>query len=71
MAGWLVMSFFNSNSGLARIVDMICTCGGLTRDHKLVKDYLVVGRYEKCPQCGRIHWLLKPTETEAGRVWKL
>lgn len=40
---------------------MICNCGGQSEhEHKVVRNGVVVGRYQKCPSCGRILWTKKP-----------
>ncbi|GAF71227.1 unnamed protein product [marine sediment metagenome] len=39
---------------------MICNCGGNTENtHKVVRDKVLQGEYQKCPNCGRILWLWK------------
>lgn len=36
---------------------MICNCGGSTEyEHRVVRKKVLVGRYQKCPACGRILW---------------
>lgn len=35
---------------------MQCPCGGMTKDHEVVRNKVVVGNYAKCKRCGRIHW---------------
>ena len=27
------------------------------RTHRVIRDYLIAGRYERCGVCGRIEWL--------------
>lgn len=41
---------------------MQCNCGGHTKNHEIVRQTKVVGKYEKCTSCGHIHWLWKPPE---------
>ncbi len=39
---------------------MNCSCGGITEYiHKVQRDNKIVGKYQKCPSCGRILWLYK------------
>ena len=39
---------------------MICSCGSSTEyTHKVARDKLLAGEYQKCPACGRILWLWK------------
>ena len=35
---------------------MQCPCGGMTKDHEVVRNKIVVGSYARCKACGRIHW---------------
>ena len=36
---------------------MICDCGASTEyEHKVVRNKTLVGKYQKCPACGRILW---------------
>ena len=35
---------------------MQCPCGGITKDHEVVRNKIVVGSYARCKACGRIHW---------------
>ena len=41
---------------------MQCSCGGMTIEHTVTKDYKVIGIYEKCEGCGRICWIQKPLD---------
>ena len=39
---------------------MICNCGGITETvHKVVRDKVLQGEYQKCGCCGRILWMWK------------
>ena len=35
---------------------MQCNCGGVTKDHDVIKDHVVVAVYARCTSCGRIRW---------------
>ncbi len=36
---------------------MQCSCGGETRDHKVIRNKLIAGEYAKCTSCGRVYWI--------------
>ncbi len=38
---------------------MQCSCGGETKDHKVIRQKQVAGLYAKCQACGRICWIHK------------
>ncbi len=42
---------------------MNCSCGGYTEYiHNVQRESKIVGKYQKCPSCGRILWLYKSKE---------
>ncbi len=39
---------------------MQCNCGAVTESiHKVVRDKVLQGEYQKCGSCGRIMWIWK------------
>jgi len=39
---------------------VICNCGGSSEYvHKVVRNKVLQGEYQKCPRCGRILWIWK------------
>ena len=35
---------------------MQCKCGGVTKDHDVIKNHVTVAVYARCTSCGRTHW---------------
>lgn len=43
---------------------MQCKCGGMTSDHKVVRDKETVGEYARCTSCGYVSWIWKHDDYE-------
>jgi len=39
---------------------MICSCGGETKERKVIRQFVIVGAYERCTACRRIAWAYMP-----------
>ena len=36
---------------------MQCSCGGEMKDHKVQRNLQIVGEFQSCKGCGRVHWM--------------
>jgi hypothetical protein len=47
---------------------MECPCGGETKDHKIQKNYEIIGEYARCKGCGRVYWFWAGPEIDREKM---